>query len=307
MEKKIIITGASGFLGKNLLNYLILDNSFTIYALCRNIDKLKEYKTIHKISVDLFDSSQMEKVVSSIQAEYIIHTAWITKHGVYQTSLENFDWLKCSYDLAIAFKKNGGKYFLGIGSCLEYELNNNSNTLCSSMTPRNPSTIYGKSKNYCFEIMRDLFKESNIKFNWARIFFMVGENEPRDKLISSTIYKMLNKETIECKSPNSVYDFIDVNNVAEQLVCIIKNNLLTTVDYNICTGIGTSVKTLIETILLTDNYPLGKLKFPLNPPLPNYIVGSKNQVDLLKRCCKKPYEIDFIVNQMIHLYRKELK
>jgi len=79
-KKKILLTGASGFIGRNLLGHLCQE--YYVYAFARRTQQeagVKTHKNIKWILVDIARESSLTKVIESIKKEggvdYIIHLA----------------------------------------------------------------------------------------------------------------------------------------------------------------------------------------------------------------------------------------
>jgi nucleoside-diphosphate-sugar epimerase len=84
--KKIIITGASGFIGKNLLNYF-LNKNFFIYVILKKTKKNIEFskgKNTHKNFKTLFfkNTNNLCAKLKNLKIDYAIHTAtyYVKKH-----------------------------------------------------------------------------------------------------------------------------------------------------------------------------------------------------------------------------------
>ena len=77
--KKILITGVTGFIGKNLLDYL-LKKKYFIYAVLKkskkNIKFSKEYKINKNFKSIIFsDIYDLKKQLSNYKIDYVIHAA----------------------------------------------------------------------------------------------------------------------------------------------------------------------------------------------------------------------------------------
>jgi len=84
--KKIIITGGSGFIGTNLVDYL--KNNYKII----NLDLKKPVNNDHNeywIQSDILDSDRLEKIILSENPAYIVHLA--AKADVEGKSMKNYD------------------------------------------------------------------------------------------------------------------------------------------------------------------------------------------------------------------------
>ena len=71
MKKKILITGSTGFIGKNLLK--MLPNDHEIYCLSRKNFKNKK---INFIKANIFNLKKINILIKKIKPDYLIHLAW---------------------------------------------------------------------------------------------------------------------------------------------------------------------------------------------------------------------------------------
>ena len=78
MKKKILITGASGFLGSNLISKISKNNSFEIYGLIKKRTKTLKKKNIKYIN---FDITKLKKNFKfNLELDYIINLAGNIDH-----------------------------------------------------------------------------------------------------------------------------------------------------------------------------------------------------------------------------------
>jgi nucleoside-diphosphate-sugar epimerase len=113
--KKIIITGASGFIGRHCL-----------------------------LPFDLLGSTSVAQLVASIHPSHLLHFAWNATPGQFWASRDNLKWLKSSIDLLEAFADQGGKRAVFSGTCAEYDWS--ASPFEEKVTPCFPQTLYGSSK-----------------------------------------------------------------------------------------------------------------------------------------------------------------
>jgi len=146
MNGKVLITGASGFLGYHIINAAV-QNGYDVYAAIRKSSNIKHLDKlpIHYVTPDYKDVAALEKLFEEKQFDYVIHAAGITKSN----DLAEYDLVNNIYtqNLAMAAaKSNNVKRLVFISSLASIgPLKNSGGNLTESTTP-NPVTAYGISK-----------------------------------------------------------------------------------------------------------------------------------------------------------------
>ncbi|BAU54440.1 NAD-dependent epimerase/dehydratase family protein [Mucilaginibacter gotjawali] len=176
MKERVLITGASGFIGYHIIQEA-LKNNLEVYAAIRkssNIAHLKDLD-IKYTYPDFGDVSSLKKELAENKYDYIIHAAGATK----ARSQEEYNTINAGYtqNLATAALESGIqlKKFVLLGSLAAVgPLNNLKEVLTENSIP-NPVTAYGKSK---------LLGEEKLKA-FATLNFTIlkptGVYGPRDK------------------------------------------------------------------------------------------------------------------------------
>ncbi|KGI39720.1 dTDP-4-dehydrorhamnose reductase family protein [Clostridium tetani] len=72
-NKRVLITGSTGMLGKSVVKILKQEKGFDIYGISRNISKEDDY--YRKISIDLTNSNLLRNTIEGIKPNIIIHCA----------------------------------------------------------------------------------------------------------------------------------------------------------------------------------------------------------------------------------------
>src|SRR5262245_25682090 len=119
--EKVLITGATGFLGRHCLAPL-LARSAEVHAAARSAAARPDSR-VHAHSIDLLDNDQVSAMLAEIRPTQLLHLAWITTPGVYWTSPENPRWVAAGENLMRVFAANGGRRAVFAGSCAEYDWN----------------------------------------------------------------------------------------------------------------------------------------------------------------------------------------
>lgn len=240
--KRILVTGASGFIGRFVLP-LLVEDEFEVHALLWR-GETSQIAEVHWHEVDLMDNHAVVSLLTDLQATHLLHLAWYTEHGKFWNSDKNLQWVACSLNLLNRFVSLGGKRVVMAGTCAEYDWNEEH---CSEMnTPCNPATLYGISKYALFKIAESYCLQNNVKFSWGRIFFPYGPGDGANRFVPTVINGLLRQESIACSEGKQVRDFIYVEDVASAFVALLKSELSGAV--NIASGESYSLRQIGEII-----------------------------------------------------------
>lgn len=242
--KKVLLTGASGFIGRHTIPFL-LRNGYEVYAVySTKRPNFIEDRNLFWLQCDLLDLEKCKQLLSEIKPTHLLHFAWYTVPGKYWTSLENIRWVQASLELAINFYKSGGKRAVFAGTCAEYDWNYG---YCSEdITPLKPSTLYGACKNSLQQILTQFSKQVGLSYAWGRIFFLYGPYEAKTRLIPSVIISLLQDRQAQCTHGEQIRDFLHVEDVASAFVSLLESNVEGPV--NIASGQPIALKTICYTI-----------------------------------------------------------
>lgn len=147
MKERVLITGASGFLGFHLIK-AALNNDLEVYAGIRktsDIDHLIQLP-VHLVELNFSDQFALAKDLMDKKYNYIIHAAGTTKaNSLEQYNLVNADY---SYNMAKAVQDTGIpiKKFVFISSLAAIGPIEDMNSVITEATFPHPVTNYGRSK-----------------------------------------------------------------------------------------------------------------------------------------------------------------
>lgn len=239
--KKVLVTGASGFIGKHCLP-LLQRRGYEIYALS---SKERHFSDgIHWVKCDLLHSNYTKDVLAAINPTHLLHFAWVAVPGKLWNSMDNLLWLKSSIDLLEAFALQGGKRAVLAGTCAEYDWG--ASEFIENQTPSLPRSIYGSSKLALHLIVEALSKQFGFSQAWGRIFYLYGPHEYPQRFVPAMIRGLLQKQSIPCSHGNQVRDFLHVADVADAFATLLDSDVKGVV--NVGSGVGVSLKSVIEKI-----------------------------------------------------------
>lgn len=220
-SKKVILTGATGLIGKEAIPYLEAEG-FEVLALSSKI-------------CNLFIKEEIEKVFAEFKPEYLLNFAWCAT-GDYLTSDLNYKFVEAGMNMLEAFKQNGGKHAVFAGTCFEYDFKpeplKEEDTL-------NPQTVYAQCKVDLYKKASEFCKNNNITFGWGRIFYVYGKNEHEKRLTPYIINNLKNNKPVEIKCGQLVKDYMYTKDIAAAFVKLLSSKTEGAV--NICTGKGISL------------------------------------------------------------------
>ena len=243
--KTILLTGATGFLGKKILDDLN-SRDVNIHVISRkNESFFSDYQNVTKVIKTRNFFTESAKWYANIckDVNIIVHAAWYAEPGKYLTSPKNLDYLINILQLAKAANAAKVRRFVGLGTCIEYQLTDEILTLETPLEPTNP---YSAAKVAAYHSLLQYFANTDINFLWCRLFYLYGDGEDTRRLVPYLHQKLSRGEVADLSSGTQIRDFIDVKDAAKMIVDGTFSQ--ETGVANICTGQGRSVKKLAQEI-----------------------------------------------------------
>lgn len=239
---KVLLTGASGFLGSYVLSCLTEHRISTVVAgrsLPTNAPSMTEF-----LQVDLLQPSDFSALVAKSGATHLVHLAWYAEHGKYWTSPLNLRWTEATVRLVEAFCQSRGEKVVIAGTCAEYDW---SYGYCQEdVTPLNPSTLYGIAKDATRRLAHAVCLENHVPLAWARIFLPYGQGENRRRLIPSLVDVFEGKIPPFGVNAAAYRDFLHAADLAEALIVLLQDNA--SGSYNVCSGQPVRIADVVQKI-----------------------------------------------------------
>lgn len=262
MKSTILLTGATGFVGQQVLRVLA-DCGVLIRALAREgqQEKIAIIKGIETVvtTPDLFAESADWWAHVCKGIDTVVHVAWYAEPGKYLQSGKNLDCLTGTLQMAKGAAQAGVRRFVGIGTCFEYDLTGG---MLSVETPLRPLTPYAAAKAAAYLALSQWLPPQEVEFSWCRLFYLYGEGEDSRRLVPYLRTRLAAGEPAELTSGNQIRDFLNVREAGRMIAEAALSDRQGSI--NICSGVPITVRQLAERI--ADEYGRRDLlKFGVRP------------------------------------------
>lgn len=236
---KVLITGASGFIGSHIIEALQFAGIEVVAIGRRHLAY-----SVRQVRVDLLAGDNIMEILREERPTHLIHLAWETKHDTYWTSPTNLCWVDASIRLVDAFCVAGGRKVLMAGTCAEYDWSHG--YFNEETTPLKPSSLYGIAKDATRRLIEAVCDQYQVPFCWGRIFLPFGRGEAPTRLIPSLIEFFEGKREPFPINTAVYRDFLHATDLAAGFIQLLVSESQGI--YNICSGEPTQLHDVVSTI-----------------------------------------------------------
>lgn len=230
MDTPILLSGATGFVGRALQRYL-QDHDFQVYPLNRS-----------KLSGD-------QSLISSLpKSPIIIHTAWAGVLGSQRNSALQDSNLEISRRILFIAEQSEAQALIAFGSQAEY---GNPNTIVDEDYMLRPTTVYGQRKLDCYQLLAQGCSNSGMPLTWLRLFDPYGPGDNPAWFMPYVIRSALSDVSPELTKCEQVWDYIYIDDVCSAVGAIAlaaQINKLKAGCYNLSSGLAVSLKTVVDLV-----------------------------------------------------------
>jgi dTDP-6-deoxy-L-talose 4-dehydrogenase (NAD+) len=268
--KKILVTGATGFIGNYVVQELLKHN-YSVIATSADGQKAKQSSWFDQATYIPFDFSQFEQSADYYQffqrPDVMIHLAW---EGLpnYKSSFHVEKNLPRHLGILGNLIKNGLRDLTVTGTCLEYGMQEG--PLKEDM-PALPSNSYAIAKNELRKLLEELQQHNPFSFKWIRLFYIYGKGQNPNSLLSQLDTALKNNDQVfNMSGGKQTRDYLPVEKLAGYVVKIALQDKVTGI-INCCSGKPVSVEQFVKNYLQKTNKSislnLGYYSYPDYEPM----------------------------------------
>jgi dTDP-6-deoxy-L-talose 4-dehydrogenase (NAD+) len=259
----IAITGASGFLGKHVVNDL-LHRGIQPTVLIRPESKVPE--SFYELPLARFDIAKPpDDAFDQLgKPSVLIHLAWSGLPNY--KSLHHFETeLPVQFRFLSTLARSGLSHLVVSGTCFEYGMRSGCLIETDETMPTNP---YGFAKHALRRQLQFLAEKIEFDLTWARLFYLYGQGQAPASLfmqLSSAVAR--GEETFDMSGGEQLRDYLPVEEAARCLVDLALGTARPGT-VNICSGQPVSVRRLVEEWVTKNDW---RLRLNLGAyPYPDY-------------------------------------
>lgn len=240
---KVLVTGATGFIGQHVISTLLADGQKVI-ATSSNEEKARTFDWYSEVDYVEFDYHKESLNYYNFfgKPDALIHLAWngLPNYNEPFHIEENLP-MNCRF-LKNFVKNNIGKLVIS-GTCYEYGMQDGclQESCCTQ-----PVTQYGLAKDTLRKYTEYILKDSITSFNWVRLFFLYGQGQNPRSLLPQLEKAIADGDKVfNMSMGEQLRDYLPVEKAAQHICKIVMQKDVEGI-VNCCSGKPISVRRLVE-------------------------------------------------------------
>ncbi len=269
--KTVLVTGASGFVGRHVVERLLATAGVRVIATARTKPKPEQTAWLSNVQFIPFDidthPAEMDLYAFFGRPDAVVHLAWPGLPDYKSLKHAETYWLP-QYQFLTNLIANGLTDLTVTGTCLEYGLQSGR---LSEDLPTQPTTAYGLGKDTLQKALSLFLVGQQVSFKWLRLFYMYGAGQNSKSLLAQLEAAALRGDSVfNMSKGEQLRDYLPVTEVARYITKAALQQHVTGI-INCCSGQPVSVRAFVEQFMQEHNYHLslnlGYYPYPDYEPL----------------------------------------
>jgi nucleoside-diphosphate-sugar epimerase len=278
---KILVTGASGFIGSSVTERLAREEVETAVLLRANSRPWRIahlFDHVRRMIGDAGDPGGLRRTLSDWAPDTVIHLAWkgvSNRHRNDPSQIDDNLWP--THNLMRIAGEVGCKSWIGIGSQAEY---GPANCRLDENAPTRPTTMYGAVKLSTMLLGERIAEHYGMRFAWLRVFSTYGPRDNPEWMIPYLIRTLLQGESPNLTSCEQHWDYLYVTDAAEA-ICRVALNAEASGVFNLGSGKPLELRTLVK--MIRDRIDPGiTINFGAEPCRPDQVMHLEADITRLR-------------------------
>jgi len=265
---KVLVTGATGFVGRHVVPHL-LERGHSVIAVARDETRARGFPWfdgVRFIATDIHQPSA-DLLARFDRPDAVIHLAWPGLPNY--TALFHFEEnLPADYRFLKSLIEAGIGHLMVAGTCFEYGMQ--SGCLGEDTVPQ-PANPYGLAKDTLRKFLQALQSQHPFVLQWTRLFYLHGPGQNPNSLLAQLDRAIDNGETeFKMSGGEQLRDYMAVEDVTSCLIHLLERPRCQGV-FNVCSGVPVAVRRLAEQHVAKRGAAirlnLGHYPYPAHEPL----------------------------------------
>ncbi|MCG7407943.1 GDP-mannose 4,6-dehydratase [Paenibacillus sp. ACRRX] len=308
--KRVLVTGASGFVGYHLVE-LLLTQRVEIWGTFSS-GRSNNVQSINWLSMDVTDPLEVDFVIKKIKPDVVFHLAAKSNVANSWINTNQLNTANINGTLNVVnsiLNHSPDSLLVNIGSSEEYGIP--TSLPINEKHILNPVNPYGISKLSAGLSVLRFCERFNLKVIHVRPFNHIGPGQSLGFVTSDFAKQIVDIET--GNSPNSIHvgnlsskrDFTDVRDVVKAYWLLSEYGKVGSV-YNVCSGISTSISEILEKFILLSRK---EIKIIVDPnkyrPIDVPVIFGDNHFLCNDTGWNRQYNLDKTVEDIMNYWRKK--
>jgi UDP-glucose 4-epimerase len=216
---RVMITGASGFLGSWLCRVLSRDHE--IIGLVRDTSSLFKLSEIRKLQIIQSETQFWPDFIREYHPDVLILNHWWGVASDKRNDSKQFENIESLKPLIFASRIAEVSIIIGVGS--QAELGPVDSEISENQISR-PTTLYGSAKLKSRLVMEELLRDSEARFVWMRIFSTYGPLDEGSWLIPNLVDSLVSNKRIKTTKGEQEWSYLHAYDLATSFNTAILNS-----------------------------------------------------------------------------------